>query len=173
VAELRVPELIFVTGGARSGKSSFALARATALGGDAVSFIATAETLDAEMTDRVARHKLERNPHWETLEEPINILAALERASHEIVLLDCVSLWISNLLLSGLEEPAMLERTDVIIRSLQKTLIVVTNEVGFGIVPDNALARAYRDALGRVNARFAAASSEAHVLVSGLALRLK
>lgn len=168
--------MIFVTGGARSGKSAFALRTASGLAGDAVTFIATAEALDAEMTVRIERHKLERNPNWQTLEEHLNIESALERAMHKMIVLDCVALWISNLLLAGISEGAMLERTAAFIAAaarLEKTLIVVSNEVGLGIVPDNALSRSYRDALGRVNQVFAASSSEAYLLVSGLALRLK
>ena len=168
--------MIFVTGGARSGKSTFALQKASSLAGDAVSFIATAEALDTEMSERIERHKLERNPNWQTLEEALEIELALERATHNLVVLDCVALWVSNMLLVGISEAAMLERAGAFITSatrLEKTVIVVSNEVGLGIVPDNALARDYRDALGRVNQTFAAASSEAYLLVSGLELRLK
>ena len=168
--------MIFVTGGARSGKSAFALRRASSLARDAASFIATAKALDSEMNDRITQHKLERNPKWQTLEEALQIESALERATHKLVVLDCVALWVSNLLLAGISETAMLERTAAFITAaarLEKTVIVVSNEVGLGIVPDNALSRRYRDALGRVNQRFAAASSEAYLLVSGLELRLK
>ena len=168
--------MVFITGGARSGKSAFALRRASSLAGDAVSFIATAEALDSEMTERIARHKLERNPAWQTLEESLEIESALERATHSVIVLDCVALWVSNLLLAGAPEATMLEQTRAFIATasrLEKTVIVVSNEVGLGIVPDNALARDYRDALGRVNQVFAAASSEAYLMVSGLELRLK
>ena len=168
--------MIFVTGGARSGKSAFALQKASSLAGDAVSFIATAEALDTEMSERIERHKLERNLSWQTLEEAMEIESALERATHELIVLDCVALWVSNMLLAGVSEAVMLERTGVFITAtarLEKTVIVVSNEVGLGIVPDNALSRSYRDALGRVNQRFAAASSETYLLVSGLELRLK
>lgn len=168
--------MIFVTGGSWSGKSAFALRRASSFNGDAVSFIATAEALDREMNDRITQHKLERNPKWQTLEESLDIKSALERATHKLIVLDCVALWVSNLLLTGTSETAMLERTAAFIASaatLEKNVIVVSNEVGLGIVPDNALSRSYRDALGRVNQTFAAASSEAYLLVSGLELQLK
>ena len=168
--------MIFVTGGARSGKSAFALRKASSLAGDAVSFIATAEALDVEMSERIERHRLERNSNWQTLEESLDIESALERATHKLIVLDCVALWVSNLLLAGTSETAMLERTAAFIASaatLEKNVIVVSNEVGLGIVPDNALSRRYRDALGRVNQTFAAASSEAYLLVSGLELQLK
>jgi adenosylcobinamide kinase / adenosylcobinamide-phosphate guanylyltransferase len=166
--------LIFVTGGARSGKSRFALARAQERGGDEVSFVATAQALDEEMRDRIAQHRLERNPHWETLEEPLELNRVVSSALNEVVVVDCLSLWVSNLMMDDLEERVILERAEAVIASaFEKTLIVVTNEVGFGIVPDNALARAYRDVLGRVNQIFAAASSEVHLMVSGVSLRLK
>lgn len=168
--------MIFVTGGARSGKSAFALRRASSFNGDAVSFIATAEALDSEMNDRITQHKLERISKWQTLEESLDIGSALERATHKLIVLDCVALWVSNLLLTGTSETAMLERTAAFIASaatFEKNVIVVSNEVGLGIVPDNALSRRYRDALGRVNQTFAAASSEAYLLVSGLELQLK
>ena len=168
--------MIFVTGGARSGKSAFALRKASSLAGDAVSFIATAEALDTEMSERIERHKLERNPSWQTLEETLDLESVLERSTHELVVLDCVALWVSNMLLAGASEAAMLEQTAAFITAaarLEKTVIVVSIEVGMGIVPDNALSRDYRDALGRVNQSFAAASSEAYLLVSGLELRLK
>ena len=168
--------MIFVTGGARSGKSAFALRKASSLAGDAVSFIATAEALDVEMSERIERHRLERNSNWQTLEESLDIGSALEWATHKLIVLDCVALWVSNLLLTGTSETAMLERTAAFIASaatLEKNVIVVSNEVGLGIVPDNALSRRYRDALGRVNQTFAAASSEAYLLVSGLELQLK
>ncbi len=169
-------DLSFVTGGARSGKSAFALRQASSLAGDAVSFIATAEALDTEMSERIECHKLERNSNWQTLEETLELESVLERAMHKLVVLDCVALWVSNMLLAGISETAMLERTAAFIATattLEKSLIVVSNEVGLGIVPDNALSRCYRDALGRVNQRFAAVSNEAYLLVSGLELRLK
>jgi adenosylcobinamide kinase / adenosylcobinamide-phosphate guanylyltransferase len=169
-----VSELVFVTGGARSGKSAFALTRAQECGGDQVSFVATAQVLDDEMRDRIARHRQERNSKWQTLEEPLELARGVSGAAHETVIVDCLSLWVSNLMMHGLEESVILERAEDVLSDVgKKTLIVVTNEVGFGIVPDNALARAYRDALGRVNQRFAAASSEAHLMVSGLSWRLK
>jgi adenosylcobinamide kinase / adenosylcobinamide-phosphate guanylyltransferase len=164
--------LIFVTGAARSGKSAFALARAQALGGDHVSFIATAEALDHEMRTRIDHHRLERNPAWQTSEQPINI--DLEICQHEIVVFDCVSMWVSNQMLGGLEETQILEHTQQLIAGLEtKTLIVVSNEVGSGIVPDNPLARAFRDALGRVNQHLARVATEAFLLVCGLEIKLK
>lgn len=173
--------LIFVTGGARSGKSSFAERLAQnwptqEKAGNQVTYLATAQAFDSEMEDRIARHRTDRPDEWHTVEEPLDVLAALQAAPTPTVLLDCLSLWVSNLLLSGLDETAILARAEAVLHAQALRgglLIAVTNEVGSGIVPDNALARSYRDILGRVNQRFAAASAEAYLLASGLPLRLK
>ncbi|MBX9925532.1 MAG: bifunctional adenosylcobinamide kinase/adenosylcobinamide-phosphate guanylyltransferase [Hyphomicrobiaceae bacterium] len=166
--------VVFVTGGARSGKSSFALRRATMAGGDAVTFIATAEALDAEMADRIDRHRMERSPAWQTVEAPRDLETALTAARSPVVIVDCLSLWVSNLMLDGLTEAEIVARSKCLTPFANGALVIaVTNEVGLSIVPDNALARAYRDCLGRVNQAVAAASTEAHLLVAGLALRLK
>jgi adenosylcobinamide kinase / adenosylcobinamide-phosphate guanylyltransferase len=163
-------ELIFVTGGARSGKSSFALERATELGGDDVAFVATAERSDAEMMDRIARHQLERPGAWTTIEAPREIVLDLKS---RVVLLDCLSLFVSNLLLDGLEEATILERVETFLESRKQTLIVVSNEVGMGLVPEYPLGRQFRDVLGRANQLVARASTQAFFLVAGIPLRLK
>ncbi|UQN07450.1 bifunctional adenosylcobinamide kinase/adenosylcobinamide-phosphate guanylyltransferase [Deinococcus sp. QL22] len=168
--------LIFVTGGARSGKSSFAEKIAQERAESSVTYLATAQAFDTEMEDRIARHRTDRPAEWHTVEEPLDVLVALQAAPTPTVLLDCLSLWVSNLLLSGLDEEVILARTDAVLHAQTVRgglLIAVTNEVGSGIVPDNALARSYRDILGRVNQRFAAASAEAYLLASGLPLQLK
>lgn len=167
--------LIYVTGGARSGKSSFAERRAGELGGERVTYLPTAQAFDAEMQDRIGRHRADRPAGWDTLEEPISVAPILE-GLQGVVLLDCLSLWVSNLTLRGDSESDILRAAAELIFAQQRrggTLIVVSNEVGLGIVPDNALARRYRDSLGRVNQAFAAASDEAWLLVSGLRVRLK
>lgn len=167
--------LVFVTGGARSGKSSFAERRAAA-SGHGVTYLATAQAFDAEMEARIARHRADRPPGWVTVEEPLNVPGALRDAATPTVLLDCLSLWASNLLLAELSDEAILTRADALLNaacSRPGLTVLVTNEVGLGIVPDNALARRYRDVLGWVNQRAAAASGEAWLLVSGLPMRLK
>ena len=166
--------LIYVTGGARSGKSRFAEELASRAG-ERVTYLATAQAFDAEMTERIGRHRQDRPADWHTLEEPLElaaVLAGLEGA----VLLDCLSLWVSNLMLHGDPDELILQAADALIEAQavrHSPLIAVSNEVGFGIVPDNALARRYRDTLGWVNQRFAAASDEAWLLVSGLPVQLK
>ncbi|GAA5535060.1 bifunctional adenosylcobinamide kinase/adenosylcobinamide-phosphate guanylyltransferase [Deinococcus aluminii] len=167
--------LLYVTGGARSGKSTFAERRA-AVSGQGVTYVATAQAFDAEMAARIARHRADRPPGWVTVEEPLNVPAAVQAAPTPTVLLDCLSLWVSNLLLADEPDEAVLARADALLaaaRARPGLTVLVTNEVGFGIVPDNALARRYRDLLGWVNQRAAAASDEAWLLVSGLPLQLK
>ena len=156
--------LVLYVGGARSGKSRLALERARASAVRVV-FIATGEPGDDEMRDRIERHRAERPADWTTIEEPLDVAAALARVPEDAtVILDCLSLWVAN---GGGGDGAI----GVAARRPGLTL-VVTNEVGLGIVPDNALARAYRDDLGRVNAAWAAAADEAYFVVAGRALRL-
>jgi adenosylcobinamide kinase / adenosylcobinamide-phosphate guanylyltransferase len=165
--------LMYVTGGARSGKSSFAEKLAEQIGGDQVTYLATAQAFDDEMAERIGRHRQDRPPGWRTVEEPLAVPEMLS-GLHGVVLLDCLSLWVSNLLLSELDDGDILGRVDSLLSAADsKTLIVVSNEIGSGIVPDNALARRYRDLLGWANQRVAAASDEAYLTVSGLSLRLK
>jgi adenosylcobinamide kinase / adenosylcobinamide-phosphate guanylyltransferase len=173
-------KIIFVTGGARSGKSTFALEQAKAAN-EPVTFIATAQPFDAEMTERIKRHQLERrnveNPdEWATIEAPTDIKTALEQAKTKVVILDCLSLLVSNLMLENYSEKEILERIGKMLEAAKTRdgmLVVVSNEVGSGVVPEYPLGRLFRDVLGRSNQMVAAASSEAYLLVAGLALQLK
>jgi adenosylcobinamide kinase / adenosylcobinamide-phosphate guanylyltransferase len=159
--------LHLVTGGARSGKSSFALARAQ--GGV---YIATAEAGDDEMRDRIARHRRERGDTWRTIEAPIDPAAVFPREG--VVVLDCLTLWISNLMLAGREDDAIaVAATDLAAKATACTSFVVTNEVGLGIVPEHPLARRFRDLAGRVNQIFATQAAEVWLLVCGQPLRIK
>ncbi|AWT37646.1 adenosylcobinamide kinase/adenosylcobinamide phosphate guanyltransferase [Deinococcus arenae] len=165
--------LVFVTGGARSGKSSFAEARAAQVGAP-VTYVATAQAFDDEMTARIVRHRADRPARWVTREEPLHVPAVV-REVQGTVLLDCLSLWVSNLMLADWTDDAVLAAADDLLRAASDrggVTVLVTNEVGFGIVPDNALARRFRDLLGWVNQRAAAASDEAWLIVSGRPLRL-
>lgn len=167
--------LIFVTGGARSGKSSFA-ERLAAETGEDVTYLATAQAFDDEMHQRIARHRSDRPAEWHTLEEPLNVAEAVQNAQTPTLLLDCLSVWVGNLMHVEFSDEQILAQAEALAQAAQVrggTTIFVTNEVGFGIVPDNALARRYRDTLGWVNQRVAAASDEAYLLASGLPLRLK
>ena len=152
--------LVVLVGGARSGKSTLAVQRARAQGGP-VTFIATGEARDEEMAERIARHQAERPSEWTTVEEPVELRRALAGVPGDhTVIVDCLSLWIAN----GGDGAVPAPRDGL--------TIAVTNEVGLGIVPVNALARAYRDELGRVNASWVAAADEAYFVVAGRALRL-
>lgn len=170
-------KLILVLGGARAGKSSFALRLAE--GQARVSFIATAQALDHEMAARIARHREERRAHWLTIEEPYALDDAFIRAGEaDFVIVDCLTLFVSNWLLRWEDDnsAAIQQITESFLARVQsgtKTVICVSNEAGLGIVPENALARTFRDLLGRVNQQFAAAADEVYLLVAGLPLRLK
>lgn len=165
-----------ILGGARSGKSALA-GRHAAESGARVIWIATAEARDEEMTERIARHRAERPPHWLTVEEPLQLAAALRRhaAADACVVVDCLTLWLTNLLLAG--DAALHERESgallAALPALPGEIVLVANEVGLGIVPDNALARRFRDAAGRLNQSVAALSERVTFVAAGLPLALK
>ena len=161
--------LVVLLGGARSGKSRLALERAAEAGGP-VTFIATGEAGDDEMTARIEQHKRERPRAWRTIEEPLEVASALATVpADESVIVDCLSLWVANALgvQRELDDGALAAAV-----ARPGLTIAVTNEVGMGIVPDNALARVYRDELGRVNAAWAAAADEAYLVVAGRTVTL-
>ena len=167
--------LTFVTGGARSGKSAYALRLAKAADSP-VAMIATAEARDAEMRERIEAHRRERPATWRTVEEPLDLAGALRGlAEGEYAVVDCLSLWTSNLLEH--QSAATIERLAAEAAALAAAheggCVAVSSEVGLGIVPDNALARSYRDVLGRVNSIWAEAADEALLAVSGRVLRLE
>ena len=170
-------KLILVLGGARAGKSTFALSLAKEYAGEgSVAFIATAQALDEEMAQRIARHREERPPHWTTIEEPYEIDRALIQApDSSVVLIDCLTLFVSNWLVRG-EDARVQETVESFLAALRfqlQTVICVSNEVGLGLVPETPLGRTFRDLLGRVNQQFAEAADEVYLLVAGLPLRLK
>jgi adenosylcobinamide kinase/adenosylcobinamide-phosphate guanylyltransferase len=168
--------LILVGGGVRSGKSAFALVRARELG-DSRAFIATGEALDDEMRMRVARHREERGKDFRTIEAPRAVLEAVQGIREEqVVVIDCLTLWLTNLLLGDLDEFAIAERVDELASVLEQrrlSAIVVTNEVGLGIVPENALARRFRDVVGRAHQRLGRVADEVYFAAMGQLLRLK
>ena len=172
--------LTLIIGGARSGKSAFAEKLASQR--ERVLFVATAEALDDEMRQRIENHKRNRPAHWHTLETPRDVVGALTDVDmpHDVLLLDCLTLWVSNLLLD-MEGHVDAERR--IVGAAEELLaaydasdaewIVVTNEVGQGVVPPTVLGRAYQDALGRVNQLFAAKADRVYLMMAGLAVDVK
>lgn len=162
-----------VTGGARSGKSRHALAVAQALGSHRV-FIATAQPRDDEMRMRIARHRAERGAGWETLEVPLDVPAALQRDA--VVVLDCLTLWVSNLLEHEASTRDIEHRFSELVETIASAthpIVVVTNEVGMGIVPMHPLARRFRDLSGGLSARVAAAVDHVVMMCAGLPLAFK
>lgn len=166
---------ILVLGGARSGKSRHAQRLAEAMT-PARTFVATAQAYDDEMRDRIARHRADRNASWRTIEEPVALPEAIRAhgmsGDGRVILVDCLTLWLSNLLLADADLDAAGDALLAALAAVPVGVVLVANEVGFGIVPDNALARRFRDAAGRLNQRLAAACDATDLVVAGIALRI-
>jgi len=171
--------LTLILGGARSGKSRHALRLAAERGGQDVTFIATCVACDEEMAERVRRHQSARPAAWRTLEEPTDLAASVTRGSEDgsrAVIIDCLTLWLSNAMEQDWTDQRVLREAETVAsmcREIDANVIVVTNEVGGGIVPENAVARRFRDLQGQVNQVFAALSDEVVLVVAGLPLRLQ
>jgi len=179
-----VGRILFVLGGARSGKSRYAQARAREAAGPGgrVVFVATAEARDGEMRERIRRHRLERPPEWTTLEAPLQAGEAVAKAGPQAgaILVDCLTLLASNLLLASPDaaaaEAAVMEEIERVLaaaRAAGPTVILVSNEVGQGVVPESELGRAFRDIAGRAHQRVAAEADEVVFLTAGIPQRLK
>jgi len=189
-------KLTLILGGARSGKSTFAEQRAKELGGESVLYIATSETKDEEMQQRVEKHRSERPSAWETLEAPRNVAQALlrERSAAKVVLLDCVTFLVANHLLDAagpqgdpFDDPSadpfdakieadVVTEVEALVAYVHESdveMLVVSNEVGLGVVPPYELGRAYRDILGRANQILARNADEVQLLVAGIPMRIK
>jgi adenosylcobinamide kinase/adenosylcobinamide-phosphate guanylyltransferase len=167
--------LVFLLGGARSGKSSLAVRLAGEWSGP-VTVVATAEASDDEMAERIRLHQAERPPEWETIEEPLDLELALQQVADDTaVVIDCISLWVSNLLARGdADSEVEAQARSVAARAVARPslTIAVSNEVGLGIVPATELGRRYRDVLGRANSEWAAAADQAALVVAGRLLSL-
>lgn len=164
---------ILVTGGSRSGKTRFALAQAEALG-PARTYLATAEAWDDEMRARIQRHQAERGVGWTTVEEPLDVEPLLDRSA--VVLLDCLTLWVSNLLGAKGMEADLRPRIDALVAAFQAasgSVLLVTNEVGMGLVPETPLGRRFRDWAGILAQEASRVADEVYLLCAGLPLRLK
>ena len=165
--------IILITGGARSGKSVRAEARAKAFAGKPV-YIATAEPLDAEMHERIANHRVRRGNEWGEHETPLELVAMLNATDGGGArLVDCLTLWLSNLLHAERDWSRETTQLAESLRAQKSPVVLVTNEVGLGIVPDNALARQFRDAAGIMNQMIAQAADEVEFVVAGLPMRVK
>ncbi|MBZ0158266.1 MAG: bifunctional adenosylcobinamide kinase/adenosylcobinamide-phosphate guanylyltransferase [Alphaproteobacteria bacterium] len=167
-------KIVFVIGGAKSGKSGFALRSASACEGRRA-YLATAQAFDREMEERIARHKAERSEEWAVHEEPVRIAALLKEIHpvYDVLLLDCLTLWISNLLLGERDIEAETGAFLEAVSACSATLFIVSNEVGWGIVPDNALSRKFRDIAGSLNQKIAAVADEVYLVTAGIPVKIK
>ena len=165
---------LFVLGGARSGKSRYAQERVESLPGSLV-YIATAEPLDAEMAERIARHVSDRGERWHTIEAPLDLPRAIADAARtgDAILIDCLTLWLSNLIGADIALDRAFQELALAIDACDRPLTLIANEVGLGIVPDNPLARRFRDEAGRLNQRIARVADEVVFVAAGLPLRMK
>ena len=170
-------KVIFITGGCRSGKSRYALDYANRHFSKKL-YLATCEVLDQEMAQRVENHKKMRGPEWQTVEEPLEVVEKVRRYGDEaeVVLLDCITLWLSNLLLKWDDDSKVTGEVDRLIKTLKKSqasFLIVSNEVGMGIVPADPLSRRFRDLSGTANQRIAEVADTLILMVSGLPIFLK
>ncbi len=169
--------MIFITGGCRSGKSRYALDFANRHFSKKL-FLATSEPLDEEMSRRIENHKKVRGPEWQTIEEPVEIVNKIKEhgGGGKIILIDCLTLWLYNLLMKWGDDSKILDETDKLINVIKQnpaSFVLVSNEVGLGIVPADPLSRQYRDLLGAMNQRIAAGLDTVIFMVSGIPLFLK
>lgn len=166
------PRLTLVLGGARSGKSACAESLLAALP-PPWTYIATAQAWDAEMRERIALHQKRRGAEWHTVEAPLDLPAAIARANEAPLLVECLTLWVSNLLLAERDIAAAFDALDQALAARHAPTVLVGNEVGLGIVPDNALARAFRDAAGTLHQRLAARAGRVLFVVAGIPMVVK
>ncbi len=170
-------KIIFILGGARSGKSAYALELAKK-GKKKVAFIATCQALDKEMSRRIELHKKTRPKNWQTFEEHCRVAVLLDKiaAKFDLILIDCLTLLVSNLMLNGLNEKTIIKEVNAILAALNKTradAIIVSNEVGLGIVPKNKVGRDFRDIAGRINQAVAGKSDQVFFMLSGIPWMVK
>jgi len=173
-----VKEIVFVIGGCRSGKSKHALQTAEKMPGNRKIYIATCVPQDNEMKQRVARHQTTRSRSWTTVVEPLKLPEAILQNSRrgDVILIDCLTLWVSNLLMETDDEKQLEELISQLIDTLKKAtgpIVLVSNEVGTGIVPENKLARQYRDIIGRVNQAVAKTAGKVIWMVAGIPVTVK
>jgi adenosylcobinamide kinase / adenosylcobinamide-phosphate guanylyltransferase len=169
-------ELTLVLGGARSGKSRYAESLIAALPSPwrpPWAYIATAEAGDDEMAERIAVHRARRGSSWETIEAPRDLAGALQSCRHRPVLVDCLTLWLSNLMLASVDIDAETAQLERVVAATGAPIVLVANEVGYGLVPDHPLGRRFRDLQGVLNQRIAARAARVVLVVAGLPLAVK
>lgn len=163
----------FVLGGARSGKSSFAEGLIEVSGMDAV-YLATGRAWDDEMSERIGLHKARRGPNWTTIEEPLDLVGALQQeGADKAILVDCLTLWLTNLMMAGRNIGQETARLVAALPNLGGAVVLVSNEVGLGIVPENRMAREFRDHAGRLHQAVASAAATVYFVAAGLPLKMK
>ena len=165
---------ILVLGGARSGKTRFAEEAATRTGLDRV-YLATGRAWDEEMKARIALHRADRGEGWTTIEEPLELAGAIASADHagRVILVDCLTLWVTNLMMAEADLAVAFAGLADQLKEVRGQVILVSNEVGLGIVPDNAMARAFRDHAGRLHQLVAGLAGEVYFVAAGLPLKMK
>ncbi len=169
--------IYFITGGARSGKSAFAEKLSSELTGQRA-YLATGQALDSEMAARIEKHRKDRGVHWDTYEEPLAVAELLAKLGnkYDIVLLDCLTLWLSNSIAHTEGDDAITSRSDELVQAIKDfpgACVIVSNEVGLGIVPENPLARKFRDFAGKLNQNVARIADEAYFIASGIPIKMK
>ncbi|WP_332302277.1 bifunctional adenosylcobinamide kinase/adenosylcobinamide-phosphate guanylyltransferase [Rhizobium sp. GR12] len=165
---------VFILGGARSGKSRFAEELAGNAGGR-LHYLATGRAWDDEMRDRIDHHQARRGEEWTTHEAPVDVVAVLDRLDdpENVILIDCLTLWLTNLMMENADMETAFAALEAAIVSTKAKLILVSNEVGLGIVPENRMAREFRDHAGRLHQRVAALAGEVYFVAAGLSLKMK
>ncbi|MBI5676309.1 MAG: bifunctional adenosylcobinamide kinase/adenosylcobinamide-phosphate guanylyltransferase [Nitrospirae bacterium] len=172
-------KIVFITGGARSGKSSFALNETAKVEGRKA-YIATAQALDDEMKERIEKHRKERDADWDTFEEPFKVSEIISdlRVKYSVVLLDCLTLWLSNVISGDMDCSGKIYDLMAVLENLKfdtsnSKLFIVSNEVGMGIVPENELARRFRDTAGFLNQKVAEIADEVYLVTVGIPIKIK
>ena len=170
-------KILFITGGARSGKSRLAESLAEGFG-TPLCYIATGQALDTEMEERISAHRTRRGGNWHTVEEPLRLAETIRNVdgSFQAILVDCITLWLTNLLLTHEDTDQVMAKVGALVEVMPKgktPLILVSNEVGMGIVPENAQARLFRDLSGFIQQKVAREADEVYFMVSGLPVKIK
>ena len=166
--------ITLVIGGARSGKSGFALTSASGIPGRKA-YVATAQALDVEMKERIEKHRKERSSDWQTCEEPFALAGLLNKLGmeYDAIIVDCLTLWLSNQMMNNRDVISEFEKLLPSIESCRGQLFLVSNEVGMGIVPENAMARRFRDLAGTINRRMAETADTVFLVTAGIPLKIK